>query len=170
MQRALLIDKNYMALSIITWKKAVKLLAKGKVEFVDTVKQIVINRGINAFSISSILRLVVEIPWRAHQSRMRFSRRNLMIRDNHECQYCGIKLGKSGTIDHVVPRARGGKTSYLNCVASCKLCNATKRDLTPEQAGMRLRGKPKKPSFLALYRRYLDQHSPKEWSDYIIGL
>ncbi len=170
MQRTLLIDKNYMVLSIITWKKAVKLLAKGKVEPIKTKKRIVINKGPNAFSFSSILRLVIEIPWRAHQSRMKFSRRNLMIRDQHLCQYCGTKLGKSATIDHVVPKSRGGITSYLNCVASCKPCNSNKRDLTPEQAGMTLKYKPKKPSFLSLYRSYLNEHSPKEWKDYIIGL
>jgi len=171
MHRALLIDKNYMALSIIPWKKAVRLLVKGKAEPVYTDKYTSVKTGSGAFNVPSIIRLLVTIPWKAHMSRMKFSRKNVMIRDNYICQYCGITLGKQGgTIDHVIPRARGGQTSYSNCVASCKSCNNKKADKTPEQAGLKLREKPKKPGFITLYKHYLKEYSPEEWSDYIIGL
>lgn len=171
MQKALLVDRNYMALSIITWKKAVSLLVRGKAEAIETGNTTAIGSGTGPFHLSSILRLVVDIPWRAHKSRMRFSRKNVMIRDNHECQYCGKRLGKTNnTIDHVIPRAQRGETSYTNCVACCRECNNKKGDKTPQQAGMPLRTKPKKPGFLVMYRHYLDKHSPEEWSDYIIGL
>lgn len=170
MQKALLLDRNYMALSVITWKKAVTLMAKGKVEAVSDTYSVVIKTVSEAFKVPSILRLVTVIPWRAHQGRMKFSRKHVMLRDNHECQYCSVHLGKnSGTIDHVIPSSRGGKTDYLNCVASCKNCNNEKGNRTPREAKMILKKKPRKPTFLSLYRHYMD-NPPKEWNDYIIGL
>jgi len=162
-----------MALSIIPWKKAVRLLVKGKAEPVETGSStaVIVGTGSGAFNIPSIIRLLVTIPWKAHKSRMKFSRKNVMIRDDHTCQYCGVKLGKQGgTIDHVIPRARGGQTTYSNCVASCKSCNNKKADKTPEQAGLKLREKPKRPGFITLYKHYLKEYSPEEWTDYIIGL
>lgn len=170
MEKALLLDKNYMALSVITWKRAVTLMAKGKVEAVSEGYAAQIKTSTSLFKVPSILRLVTTVPWRAHRGRMKFSRKHVMLRDDYTCQYCGIHLGKcSGTIDHVLPSSRGGKSDYLNCVASCKNCNNSKGDKTPEEAGMVLSRKPKKPTFLSLYRHYMN-NPPEEWQDYIIGL
>jgi 5-methylcytosine-specific restriction endonuclease McrA len=81
-----------------------------------------------------------------------FSRRNVAKRDRYACQYCGARPGVSEiTIDHVVPRAQGGVSSWTNCVAACPRCNARKADRTPEQAGMRLRRLPARPSWKPLY-------------------
>ena len=81
-----------------------------------------------------------------------FSRRNVAKRDHHCCQYCGAQPGwEAITIDHVVPRARGGETSWTNCVAACVSCNARKADRTPEQAGMHLRQRPTRPAWKPLY-------------------
>jgi len=171
MQRALLLDKNYMALSLVPWKKAVKLMVKGKAEAVDgsgVVRQVA--HAESKFGVPSIIRLLVVIPWKAHMGRLKFSRKNVIIRDNSICQYCGVKVGKSAsTIDHVIPRSRRGKTDYLNCVTCCKTCNNEKGNKTPTEAKMKLLNKPRKPTFLTLYRHYME-HPPKEWSDYIIGL
>lgn len=72
-----------------------------------------------------------------------FSRRNVARRDRFTCQYCGDQPGLDAlTIDHVVPRAAGGPTSWTNCVAACVRCNGRKADRTPEQAGMPLRARP----------------------------
>src|SRR3954447_17114957 len=81
-----------------------------------------------------------------------FSRRNVAKRDHHTCQYCGAQPGgESITIDHVVPRSRGGASSWANCVAACVACNARNADRTPEQAGMRLRRRPAGPDGKPLY-------------------
>jgi 5-methylcytosine-specific restriction endonuclease McrA len=81
-----------------------------------------------------------------------FSRRNVARRDHFACQYCGAMPGWEGiTIDHVVPRSRGGATGWLNCVAACAACNARKADRTPEQAGMRLRKAPARPDWKPLF-------------------
>ena len=81
-----------------------------------------------------------------------FSRRNVAKRDHHTCQYCGAQPGwEAITIDHVVPRSRGGASSWTNCVAACDRCNARKADRTPEQAGMHLRKRPTRPEWRPLY-------------------
>ncbi len=77
-----------------------------------------------------------------------FSRRNVAKRDHHTCQYCGVQPGWDRiTIDHIIPRSRGGTSSWLNCVAACPECNAIKADRTPEQAGMHLRRRPTRPDW-----------------------
>ncbi len=77
-----------------------------------------------------------------------FSRRNVARRDHLTCQYCGVQPGGDAiTVDHVIPRAHGGPTSWTNCVAACVRCNARKGDRTPEQAGMRLRTRPSRPEW-----------------------
>jgi 5-methylcytosine-specific restriction endonuclease McrA len=80
-----------------------------------------------------------------------FSRKNIFKRDRHTCQYCGSQPGpESLTIEHVVPRSKGGVSSWENCVLACVDCNKRKSDRTPEQAGMKLRTVPRKPSWKTL--------------------
>jgi 5-methylcytosine-specific restriction endonuclease McrA len=75
-----------------------------------------------------------------------FSRRNLFLRDRETCQYCGARPGtRELTIDHVVPRSRGGRTEWTNCVLACGRCNRRKANRLPEQVGMRLRSTPRVP-------------------------
>ena len=75
-----------------------------------------------------------------------FTRRNLFERDNHTCQYCGRRVGGDRvSIDHVIPRSKGGETSWSNCVLACVRCNSTKGDRLPREAGLRLLRKPKPP-------------------------
>lgn len=80
-----------------------------------------------------------------------FSRKNLFKRDKYACQYCGAQPGpESLTIDHVLPRSRGGVSSWENCVLACIRCNARKADRMPEKAGMKLRRAPRKPAWKLL--------------------
>lgn len=82
-----------------------------------------------------------------------FSRRNLARRDGGRCQYCARHLAEGErTIDHVLPRSRGGATSWDNCVLSCEPCNRRKADQTPAEAGMRLLRSPARPHFPATFR------------------
>ena len=100
---------------------------------------------------------VPEVVCLAHYDRLpstavTFSRRNVAKRDHYTCQYCGAQPGAEEiTIDHVVPRAQGGASSWTNCVAACIRCNARKADRTPETAGMRLRKKPVRPEWKPFY-------------------
>ncbi len=87
------------------------------------------------------------------QRTVNYSKSAVFKREHNCCAYCGEQFEKKElTIDHVVPRSQRGRTTWENCVASCRKCNETKADRTPKQAGMRLRVDPKKPSWMA-YRR-----------------
>jgi 5-methylcytosine-specific restriction endonuclease McrA len=80
-----------------------------------------------------------------------FSRKNIFKRDRYTCQYCGAQPGPDSlTIEHIVPRSKGGVSSWENCVLACVNCNKRKADRTPEQAGMKLRTVPRKPSWKTL--------------------
>ena len=81
-----------------------------------------------------------------------FSRRNLFKRDHATCQYCGARPGTGElTIDHVVPRSRNGQTTWENCVLACVPCNARKANRSPDQAGMKLRRAPARPTWKPHY-------------------
>lgn len=81
-----------------------------------------------------------------------FSRRNVFKRDHFTCQYCGCRPGSEElTIDHVIPRSRGGVSSWTNCVLACIECNSRKANRTPEQANMPLRKLPVRPLWNPLY-------------------
>lgn len=80
-----------------------------------------------------------------------FSRKNIFKRDRYTCQYCGKQPGPEElTIDHVMPRSRGGTSTWTNCLLACVACNKRKADKTPDEAGMPARKVPKKPSWKAL--------------------
>jgi len=95
-----------------------------------------------------------------------FSRRNIFKRDHFTCQYCGAQPGSEElTLDHVVPRSQGGESRWDNCVLACLACNKRKADRTPEQAGMRLRRKPVKPTWNPLYA--LHEVRIESWSKFV---
>jgi len=83
-----------------------------------------------------------------HQRKVSLNKINLARRDEHTCQYCGKAIGlQQVTIDHVLPRSRGGPLTWENCVAACAACNSRKADMTPKEARMPLRKKPHAPAF-----------------------
>ena len=96
---------------------------------------------------------------RARHQTVTFSRRNLFKRDHSTCQYCGCQPGTEElTIDHVIPRAQGGQTTWENCALACVPCNARKANRTPDQAGMKLRRVSGSPRLEAPLRRQRCPH------------
>jgi len=96
-----------------------------------------------------------------------FSRRNVFKRDHYACQYCGVQPGSEElTIDHVLPRAQGGTSSWENCVLACVACNKRKANRTPQQAGMKLKKLPVRPQWKP---HYTDHHLPRiaSWSKFV---
>ncbi len=102
--------------------------------------------------------------------KVRLSRKNLLIRDGHRCAYTGIKLSlRAAQIDHVMPRSRGGLTTWENVVVACEEANRKKADRTPEEANMPLRISPKRPSWHVLFTSFTSFAAdwPSEWKHFI---
>ncbi len=100
---------------------------------------------------------------------VRLTRRNLMLRDEHQCQYCSGRPGvRELNLDHVIPRSRGGTDSWENLVVSCRVCNLKKGRRTPEEAGMLLLRKPKRPAWSTTAQILLStKRSFSEWSAFL---
>lgn len=100
--------------------------------------------------------------------QVKFSRRNIYTRDNHTCQYCGCVPPKEElTVDHVVPRSRGGRSTWDNVVLACVRCNMRKGSKTPHEAGMKLLTQPKKPHWLACSQFVTRPNGSSLWQKFI---
>lgn len=158
----LLLSANYAPIAILSWKKAVGLvLGRNKAEIIQEYED-----KHSALFNAAVIRLTVKSPDHYNLFRKnKFSKKNLFLRDNFECQYCGESCsGKSGTIDHIVPRSCGGKTDYLNCVIACKRCNFKKDNRTPAEANMPLRNQPRLPTLTDLFN---SDYIPQEWKVFL---
>ena len=143
-QSVVVFSKNYLPLSRVNIKRAIALLVAGKAEPLDFT-------GGNGYSVRSPsivllvpehIRLTVndkERVWRVPP----VNRREVLKRDKNSCQYCGST--KHLTLDHVIPRSKGGKHTWDNVVTACEKCNSQKGDRTPQQAGMILHTQPRAP-------------------------
>ena len=166
MKPALLLNATYEPLSIVSWRKAITLLILGKVEvLVHQEKRV--RSATKSFVLPSVIRLLqrVSVP----RQRVQFSRMNIYRRDSFECQYCGEHFGPPElTFDHVLPRSRGGETSWTTIVTSCKPCNLVKGDRTPREAKMPLRNRPKEPTWWPFTAGSVDFHKhPVDWHPYL---
>lgn len=159
----LLLNASYEPLKIVNWKRAINLYFSNKVEIVETYDLVV--RSVN---LSIYLPSVVRLLYMAKQFRrsVPLTRINILARDSYRCQYCFQKLTLSNaTIDHVIPKSRGGMATWDNLVACCIECNKRKGDRTPQEAQMTLRAHPRKPVWLPVLRNKEDV--PECWRSYI---
>lgn len=148
MHRVLVLNATYEPLSIISVQRAVVLLLKEKAELVEAAAERLHASRIS-LPVPLVIRLVyfVRIPQPVMLSP---TRRSVALRDNFTCQYCGETPGRNLlTMDHVLPRSRGGQTSWENVVTACSTCNMRKGDRTPEEAHMALRKQPGRPHYVA---------------------
>lgn len=105
---------------------------------------------------------------RLPRKEVKFTRNNLFARDHNTCQYCGKKFERPDlNIDHVVPRQRGGKTTWTNVVCSCVPCNHRKGSRTPEEAGMRLLREPRKPKWRPFVEIKFGRQAHRSWRHFI---
>lgn len=100
---------------------------------------------------------------------IKFNRRNIYLRDHYTCQYCHARPPREElTIDHVMPRSRGGKSVWENVVLACQRCNMRKANRTPEEANMLLpRGTPKRPQWMAMVKHSLKQMEHSTWQRFV---
>ena len=105
---------------------------------------------------------------RLPKTRVRLSRRNLFARDANRCQYCGKKFKTTElSIDHVVPRSRGGRTTWTNVVCACMACNVRKGGRTPDEAGMHLVQKPVQPRFSPVITLHAGNEKYRSWKQFL---
>lgn len=126
-------------------RRALDLITKNKVYFEEATNHVLKIKAIcGEIKIPRvlILKYYVKVP---HKKSFP-SKKNILRRDKYICQYCGMDLEDNATVDHVVPRYRGGSNSWVNMVACCRDCNLAKGNKTPKEAGMTLRAKPKEPT------------------------
>jgi len=147
-KQVLVLNASYEPLSLVSVRRAVVLLLREKAEMIEATQQMLRSCS-QAIPVPLVIRLVkyVRLPRR----RMPATRAAIMLRDAHTCQYCGTVPGRQQlTVDHVIPRSRGGAHSWQNLVTACKRCNQKKGSNTPEEAQMRLLTKPFEPTYVAL--------------------
>jgi 5-methylcytosine-specific restriction endonuclease McrA len=161
-RKVLILNQDYRAITVCSVHRAFLLVYCEKAEMVAEARSTYLRTMSRSFPAPSIIRLLkyVHIPYKG----VILNRQNIFRRDRFTCQYCGV--GTELTIDHVLPRSRGGPSSWENLVTACKLCNSRKGDNTPEEAAMPLIQKPFKPSFFMFLKNYSGQVD-EEWLMYL---
>ena len=147
-QRVLVLNASYEPLQIISSRRAIVLLLQEKAEVVEAAQQRLRSIG-HSFTVPLVIRLVryIRIPRRL---RLPCSRRGVLARDREICQYCGLQPGRAQlTVDHVIPRSRGGQTTWDNVTTACRECNHRKGGRTPDEAHMTLLTVPRQPQYVA---------------------
>ena len=165
MGHVLVLNASYEPLNVTSWRRATVMLLKGKAEGLEHAVDLPLRPGLHRPTVIR-LRQFVRVPFRT----LPLTRRNLFHRDDHRCQYCGIQHERL-SIDHVIPRSRGGADIWENVTTACLPCNVRKGSRTPREANMLLRHEPRRPPTslnLETVRRIRDGHH-QEWAKYVIG-
>lgn len=149
-RKVLVLNADYSALSICSVAKAFGLVFLNKAELIAPSEQGFLRTIDKKYPYPSIIRLrhYVQVPYKS----VVLNRQNVFKRDRNACQYCGSS--QELTLDHLIPKARGGKTTWENLVTACRRCNAKKGHFTPEESNMKPQQKPFKPTFVVFLRDF----------------
>ena len=161
-RRVLLLNQSYQPLMIIGAKRAILLILSEKVEAIENYTEY-IHSMFCKIPLPSVIRLKKYA--RFDKKDIVLSRKNILRRDNHTCQYCGIHSTQL-TIDHIIPRQKGGPDTWENLVTACVKCNATKANKSIDEADMNLLVLPKKPLIIAHLQKNV-KHYQKMWRPYL---
>lgn len=162
--KSLVVDSSYMPRSIISVERAFVIYYKGNAEIVNNYPTHFNTANPEVIypkpSIIRVFRFV-----NVKYENVPLTRKNIFKRDNYECVYCGDDNRKALTLDHVVPKSKGGKDRWSNLVTCCYDCNQEKADLTLEEWG---KEEPRayRPHYLLLMKKV--NYIPKEWNDYLL--
>ena len=177
----LVLNRVYQPIHVTSVRRAVSLLYLGVARAIDdefrlldfegwaelaAANEEAIHTPTRAIRVPRVVVLVAHAHLPHH--RVRFSRLNVYARDESACQYCGRRRARSElTLDHVIPRSRGGSTSWENVVCSCVACNLRKGGRTPEEAGMRLLRQPSRPQWTAVFRAAARRALYRQWIPFL---
>jgi 5-methylcytosine-specific restriction endonuclease McrA len=165
--RTLLLDNAYLPVKVIHWHKAMVLFLSGRAELVESYDNREVRSTYLVFKLPKVIRLFTQFR---NRQIVKFSRENVFYRDRFQCQYCAQTFVRSElTLDHVIPRSKGGTTSWDNVVSCCKSCNNKKGDKLPQHFAMKLIKKPICPKWTPWIQIRLQKGDPEEWKIYLGG-
>ena len=158
------LDSSFKPIELISWQEAIVLTWLKKafaVEYTDKW----VHSAKKAFQIPSVIVLKRYVDEKFFT--LPCTRKNILVRDDYQCQYCTKHFKeKDLTVDHVIPRSKGGKSEWDNVVAACKCCNQRKKDYLVENSPVSLMRKPKKPSYRSLIKKRIGDANSK-WQEYL---
>lgn len=161
-----MLNATYEPLSVVSVPRAIHLLISKKAELIEFS-----DRSVRSASVSMPVPIVIRLHYYVripHNLPLPLSRRALLMRDDYTCQYCGTQPGKEHlTMDHVMPRSRGGKTDWENVATACAPCNRRKGNRTPEEANMKLRKHPTRPRFWSM--ALMSGPNNEVWKKYLVN-
>ncbi|MFT6972203.1 MAG: 5-methylcytosine-specific restriction endonuclease McrA [Roseivirga sp.] len=162
MKQVLVLNQDFSPLTLCSVERAFLLIFLEKADLVHEASNETLRTVSSSYPMPSVIRLqkYIFIPYKT----VMLSRQNVFKRDLHKCQYCGSN--KDLTLDHVLPKSRGGATSWQNLVAACKRCNSAKGNKTPQEALMPLPKAPFKPSYIMFVRNFSGLSS-EHWLKYL---
>ena len=158
----LVLNANYSPMMVCTAKRAICLEILNKVDILANYEEKVHSPS-TTINLPSVIKIRDFV--RYDNLSVDLNRKNILVRDEHVCQYCGLK-GVSLTLDHVLPKGRGGQDSWENLVTACKQCNQKKGNRTPEEANMALKRMPKRPNRLHYFYKFVNEKQV-EWRPYL---
>ncbi len=164
----LVLNQNFEPLNICSTRRALNLAMSGKAEVLETSSGI-LHAVSTIMDQPSVIRLQYLV--RRPRRRVPLTRREILVRDNYTCQYCG-KRTHDLTLDHIIPRSRGGLNTWDNLVSACHDCNHKKGQRTPDQAKMHLRSVPREPRpnpYANLRRLTHNGDLAAQWQPYLPG-
>jgi 5-methylcytosine-specific restriction endonuclease McrA len=155
MAQCVVLNADYSFLNVVDWKRAVCLQVKNKVKVLRySEKTVMTGEGVSV-KVPLIIKLIKFIRM-IYRSRVPFSKKNVLIRDGFICAYCHAHNGRL-TIDHIVPKSRGGRTEFENCVTACRECNHKKGNQLPSEAKMYPQVKAYQPTISEFLQRKVKQ-------------
>lgn len=162
MNAVLVLNQDYSPLTICSVQRAFLLVFLNKAELLNSVEERQLRSVSKSYAFPSVIKInrYINIPYKG----VVLTRHNIFKRDGHQCQYCGT--AKDLTLDHLIPRSKGGKSSWTNLVTACKQCNSKKGDYSLEKVGMKLRNTPVKPSYLS-FIKMTNGRLREDWKPYL---
>ncbi len=147
----LVLNQSYEPIHVCSVRRAIVLVFRGRAEVIESLDTCI--RSVSQqFPVPSVVRLAIYV--RISPKQLALSKRNILKRDGHQCQYCGTRRGPM-TVDHVTPRTQGGRESWHNLVCACLRCNNRKGNRSPDQAGLALLRKPRQPNNVTFISHFI---------------
>lgn len=162
MNSVLVLNADFSPLTVCSVQRAFMLVFMNKADLINEVREKKLRSISQSFPFPSVIRVrnYVNVPYKG----VVMSRHNIFKRDEGKCQYCGTTSDL--TLDHVVPRSKGGKSTWTNLVTACKKCNSRKSDYSLEKVGMTLKKQPIKPSYISFLKMSISSKR-EDWAPFL---